>query len=36
MDPRPASHPPDIDGIVIRATRPGDYEEIAALGNLPG
>jgi len=36
MDPRPASHPPHIDGIVIRATRPGDYEEIAALGNLPG
>ncbi|EIM26032.1 GNAT family N-acetyltransferase [Microvirga lotononidis] len=37
MNAEPSLHPPSpADDVVIRATRPNDYEGIAALGNMPG
>ncbi|MFC4175400.1 GNAT family N-acetyltransferase [Microvirga sp. GCM10011540] len=34
--PPPPAEPPSPDSIVIRATRPGDSDQIAALSCLPG
>jgi putative acetyltransferase len=36
MASRPPSDSYDLDDIVIRATRPDDYESLAVLANLPG